>query len=153
METLLNLCWAILAIAALSFWSARRRYAPASAFAAHTQLVALVCILILLFFPISLTDDLHPEILVMTDSFSQRRHLPILTAVKTPGVAASIGSIPPFLVAVPTQALFSGARPHSFIESEVPLPGQQLRRSAAPRSPPVDWLVCDHRRIQPLRES
>lgn len=35
--------------------------------------IALLCALVLLFFPISLTDDLHPEIFLTTETSLQRR--------------------------------------------------------------------------------
>lgn len=137
MEAALNLCWAVIVVTTFCFWATRRRSAPLSRFTACAQVTALVCMLILLFFPISLTDDLHPEIFVMTDSFAQRRHLTILSAVKTHDATASVGSIPPFLHAIATRVLLSSLRSYGFIDTEVPPSEWWFVCSVANRPPPV----------------
>jgi hypothetical protein len=56
-ENFLNLCWLLLALAALSAWLCL----PAPRRSAGLGLVALLFVLVLMFPVISATDDLHPE--------------------------------------------------------------------------------------------
>ena len=64
MENFLNYCWLLLALAALSAWlglaSRRRR--------TSLGLIALLCVLTLMFPVISATDDLHPVAQAIEDS-------------------------------------------------------------------------------------
>lgn len=73
-ETLLNLLWLVIAVAAL--WQWRCRWAVSrsdSPFSPRVEAVAMLCALALLFPVISLTDDLHPEIAVV-DAVSGKRN-------------------------------------------------------------------------------
>lgn len=70
MELLLNLIWVVLAVSALYAWG-RRRSHPRS----RPALIALVCLLALLFPVISATDDLHAMRSEMEDSASSKRSL------------------------------------------------------------------------------
>lgn len=85
MELLLNLCWLGISIWAFAAWHADRRKRKRAYDSARvgTEGVALVCALILLFFPISITDDLHPEVFLTADSSFSRRDLPAFCAGKT----------------------------------------------------------------------
>jgi hypothetical protein len=70
MEVLLNTIWLLVAIAAVLFWLALEEQGAAARHE-HSQsyrVVALACVLILLFPVISVTDDLHQEQAVMEDS-------------------------------------------------------------------------------------
>ncbi len=74
MEFFLNICWLAIALGALSSWIASltargrsRRYSI------HMEAVALSCVIILLLFPISMTDDLHPDVFVAAGIFCHRR--------------------------------------------------------------------------------
>ncbi len=84
MELLLNSLW--LAVCAFSFgaWyiSGGKQKGSEPITRIPHEVFALGSALILLFFPISLTDDLHPEIALVADSLSQRRVAPTLCAVK-----------------------------------------------------------------------
>ena len=74
METILNLIW--LAITLVAIWLWRFRWAASRRNPRHSvrlEAVAMVCILALLFPVISLTDDLHPEV-VPVDSISSKRN-------------------------------------------------------------------------------
>lgn len=85
MELFLNLCWLAISIWAFGAWranSAERKRAGDST-RTCTEAIALTCALILLFFPISITDDLHPEIFLAADCLSQRKNSPILCAGTT----------------------------------------------------------------------
>jgi hypothetical protein len=68
MELLLNLAW--LALALLAFTVFLRRKAPAwhSRGSHRTSLLALACVLMLLFPVISVSDDLHPTQAVLEDA-------------------------------------------------------------------------------------
>src|SRR5208283_1886318 len=72
-ETFLNSIWLVVALAAVAVW--RYRWLP-NHLAPRSQtlpkFVALICALALLFPSISLTDDLHPQI-VAVDAASGKR--------------------------------------------------------------------------------
>jgi hypothetical protein len=73
METILNLVWLGVTLAALWLW--RFRWAASRRNPRHNiqqESIAIVCLLALLFPVISLSDDLHPEIAVV-DSASGKR--------------------------------------------------------------------------------
>jgi hypothetical protein len=74
METTLNLLWLAVTLATIAVW--RLRWLPdglGRRVQILPQAVAIVCALALLFPSISLTDDLHPEI-VAVDSSSGKRN-------------------------------------------------------------------------------
>jgi hypothetical protein len=80
METVLNLVWLAITLAGVWLWrfrwvasrgNQRGRIFP--------EAVAIVCLLSLLFPVISLTDDLHPEIM-MVECASAKRNLSLLIA-------------------------------------------------------------------------
>lgn len=75
MELLLNLVWLFVALFAIGVWC--RRW-PGNGSAPQRQTrrgwIALACALVLLFFVISLTDDLHAEVMVVEDATASKRH-------------------------------------------------------------------------------
>ena len=83
METVLNLIW--LGITLVAIWLWRFRWIPSRRDQrrdSRLEAVAMVCILALLFPVISLTDDLHPEV-VPVDSISSKRQHCLLIASST----------------------------------------------------------------------
>lgn len=75
MESFLNFLWVVLALAALYVWRVRwARQSRESSHAPWRQWTAFVCALILLFFFVSLTDDLHSELVIYEESSASRRH-------------------------------------------------------------------------------
>lgn len=83
METVLNLIW--LGITLVAIWVWRSRWIPSRRDQrrdSRLEAVAMVCILALLFPVISLTDDLHPEV-VPVDSISSKRQHCLLIASST----------------------------------------------------------------------
>jgi hypothetical protein len=75
MELCLNLVWLVLAIASLTLagWQLSRTVGPKELRALKWQsLIALCCILIILFFVISMTDDIHDQQIVSEGSQSLR---------------------------------------------------------------------------------
>jgi len=80
MELILNLLW--LGITLVAIWLWRFRWAASRRNRRHDaqiESVAMVCVLALLFPVISLTDDLHPEV-VPVDSISSKRNQCLLVA-------------------------------------------------------------------------
>lgn len=85
-EALLNLIWLAVAVAGVGLW--RFRWSVSRRNAGHstgTGAVAVLCVLALLFPVISLTDDLHPEV-IPVDSLSSKRNFCLLAAVGPNGV-------------------------------------------------------------------
>lgn len=77
METLLNLVWVMIAATVIIIWRTRWTHLPRSIRRKPIEeWTALACALVLLFFAISLTDDLHAEIILAEDCFAGRRHSP-----------------------------------------------------------------------------
>ena len=75
MELFLNILWLLVAIGIVGAW--RMRWVRHGRKAQHNPLVewtAIGCALVLLFFPMSLTDDLHFDIVLFSESSATRRH-------------------------------------------------------------------------------
>lgn len=80
LETILNLVWVGVTLGGVWLW--RFRWAASRRRPDHNfrqEAVAVVCVLALLFPVISLTDDLHPEV-VPVDSVSSKRNHGLLLA-------------------------------------------------------------------------
>src|SRR5579872_6357621 len=85
METFLNLVWLAVTLAAVWLW--RYRWVGSRPHPTHScrmEVVAIVCVLALLFPVISLTDDLHPEV-VPADTVSSKRNHCLLVAHRSQG--------------------------------------------------------------------
>lgn len=75
MELFLNLLWVLIAAGAITVW--RNCWLPearASRREPFREWTAMGCALVLLFFAVSLTDDLHSNVSLLEDSSSSRRH-------------------------------------------------------------------------------
>jgi hypothetical protein len=75
MELILNIVWALIAVCGLYVW--RVHWARQEACTRRTALqqwTAFTCGLVLLFFAVSLTDDLHSEIVLFDECASGRRY-------------------------------------------------------------------------------
>jgi hypothetical protein len=75
MELFLNLLWILMASGILAVW--RMRWVRQKRGAVRNPLqeyTAIACGLVLLFFAVSLTDDLHSEIVLIEESSASRRH-------------------------------------------------------------------------------
>jgi len=96
-EFLLNICWLIIALGASCFWigglPARVR---GRSHGVAVEAVALSCVLVLLLFPISMTDDLHPEVSLSAGIVCDRRGSPQLCPAP-PVAHSSIGGSAPFI--------------------------------------------------------
>ena len=80
METLLNSIWLAVALAAIATWRYRWfRGLGGKRSNALPEFVALVCALALLFPSVSLTDDLHPQIVAIDSASGKRIGFQLLT--------------------------------------------------------------------------
>lgn len=79
METVLNLLWLAVTLIALWFWRFRWSASRRNQRRVLPEVVAIGCALALLFPVISLTDDLHPEI-VIVDAPSGKRNFCLVLA-------------------------------------------------------------------------
>jgi hypothetical protein len=80
METFLNLVWLAVTVAAVWLW--RYRWTESRQHPTHSrrmEVIAIICVLALLFPVISLTDDLHPD-MVPADTVSSKRNHALLVA-------------------------------------------------------------------------
>jgi hypothetical protein len=75
MELFLNLLWVAIAVIVFGFWRTRwllerseNRRNPLR------EWTAFACALVLLFFAVSLTDDLHSELIIFDECCASRRH-------------------------------------------------------------------------------
>jgi len=74
METTLNVVWLLLVVAALCVWQRRWvRQRAGSQRNRFQEWTAFVCVMVMMFYVVSMTDDLHPEIFVCDGSTSGRR--------------------------------------------------------------------------------
>lgn len=75
MELFLNCLWVVIATAILGLWRAQwMREHRAARRDPLREWTAIACALVLLFFAVSLTDDLHAEVMLSDDCFTSRRH-------------------------------------------------------------------------------
>jgi hypothetical protein len=85
MELLLNLAWLLLALTALWAFARRRRScAWTAALPCLTALVAIGCMLVLLFPVVSASDDLHPTQAVLEDASKRIHQLSVPLHSSTP---------------------------------------------------------------------
>lgn len=134
MELLLNLAWLLLALPAIWLWRASRP-APAAKFKSLQCLLALACMLVILFPVVSATDDLHAMRAEMEESPAGKRTVRQANNDKTPTWK---GQTPPALVS-PTRLFIAT------IETWRPFVAPHLLLAASPavelasRAPPVSF--------------
>jgi hypothetical protein len=86
MELFLNFFWALIAILTVCLW--RRRWMREQRDGHREPLrewTAIACALVLLFFAVSLSDDLHAEVMLSDDCFTGRRHSSCMHASQDSG--------------------------------------------------------------------
>lgn len=106
METILNLLWLIVALLIIGFWRLRWSASKRKSRTLFiSELIAVTCIIALLFPAISLTDDLHPEIVAMDAASGKRSSYLVLagathtrTAAERFDVHFATGLLPPLPV-------------------------------------------------------
>ena len=76
MEIFLNLLWVGIALGLLGVWRGRWAAQPRERrYASWRQWTAVICALIFLFFMVSITDDLHSDLMVFEESSAGRRQV------------------------------------------------------------------------------
>ena len=86
MESFLNILWLLIAVLTIVLWRTRwiaQRRGPRRR--PLLEWTALACALVLLFFAVSLTDDLHSDVMLADDCFAGRRHLSCIHASQHSG--------------------------------------------------------------------
>ena len=139
MELFLNVLWVAIAAAGLCVWRIRwadqpreREHAP------WRQWSAFVCALVLLFFMVSLTDDLHSELIVFEECSAGRRNAACLVCPHHAPQAHAVGNLYATLDAlVDTYALPA----IDFIATDREVPGAFFQPGLTPgRAPPQAFL-------------
>jgi hypothetical protein len=134
MELILNLIWVVLAVSALCAWGWRRSR-PQS----RPHLIALVCLLALLFPVISATDDLNAMRSEMEDSSPSKRGLK--QAVTGKAVWQQTIHNPPAVLASTFAVLPSGETSRVVIPTSLPRFSTLFRAVPNDRAPPLPELV------------
>jgi hypothetical protein len=108
METILNLVWVGVALVSIALWFLRWSLCtrkPAARIRA--EIIAMGCAILLLFPVISLTDDLHPEILAVDAVSGKRNGVSLIAHTARPHEAApkagihSLNGVIPSLTGTP----------------------------------------------------
>ncbi len=104
MELLLNILWMLIALGGVAVWRARWvRQSRSHRHEPWREWTAFACALVLLFFVVSLTDDLHAELIVIEESCTSRRHVNCLSAAHDSQQPDHFAS-GPGLAVIPTRA-------------------------------------------------
>ncbi len=75
MESFLNLLWVAIAAVVFCLWRTRwLRGRPKHHRNPLREWTAFACVLVILFFAVSLTDDLHSELVIFDECSASRRH-------------------------------------------------------------------------------
>jgi len=110
MELFLNLLWLVVALLASATWL-RHRFARLDKAGRRREAIALICALFLLFPVISLTDDLHAEVVLVEDAAASKRQAAVsahqLHSAHTAPVAAAHPAITVFGLSAPS-SVFAG---------------------------------------------
>jgi hypothetical protein len=126
MELFLNILWVFIALACLFVWRSRWAMQPREReHASWRQWTAFVCALILLFFMVSLTDDLHSELVVFEECSASRRHAACLARPHHAPQSHAAGSVyatlttPSFTYALAQIGLVTPELDHSRLDFHV----------------------------------
>jgi hypothetical protein len=93
METFLNLVWLLLVIVALCVWQRRWvRQKHASRRNPLQEWTAFACVMVLMFYVVSMTDDLHPEILLCDGCSTGRRTALVRPPAQRPSIKGHVPS-------------------------------------------------------------
>ncbi len=133
MELLLNLIWISLAAGTFSIFLRRQRQLQPDGTSGPRCLLALACILLLLFPVVSASDDLHPTQAVLEDASRRIQHFAAPVQV-VPG-RFSIPMVP-MLLALFSLLAMTVAIPNTNVELDAfTLDGHRILRSS--RAPPL----------------
>jgi hypothetical protein len=135
-ELFLNLLWVVISGVALVLWQVHWRHEHTSDRGrGYRARIALVCVLVLLFFPISLTDDLHTEILLIGDSSAQRRSVSAFADGHKYQTAAA-RAVELLAIALGVLHVVPGERFDTLVSDEVSFSSLLLARPTRDRAPP-----------------
>lgn len=137
MELVLNILWLLLAASCVTVWRANWAHQPRTRrHAAWREWTAIACALVLLFFVVSLTDDLHAEIIVLEECSNCRRHVNCLSSVHATHQPDHFPT-GPRLAVMPAQTRFADSVVAPFFVSTPQLPSPLSRQqSHSGRAPP-----------------
>jgi hypothetical protein len=94
MELFLNILWLLVALGILGAWRVRWvRHGHDNRHHAVAEWTAIGSALVLLFFAISLSDDLHQDLVIFSESSTSRRHFVI--RVSAPDSSNNSGTVAP----------------------------------------------------------
>lgn len=141
MEIFLNIFWVLITLAGVIAWRTRwARQTRLRRHAAWREWSAFVCAMVLLFFVVSLTDDLHAELMLLEECSTSRRQATCVvcshhSCPPDGGRAAHAWAIPP-----------AGPHVESLVSCALVLPTLEKRelrpdfKRAADRAPPASVL-------------
>jgi hypothetical protein len=133
MELLLNLTWLLLALPAFWLWRRSFHTRALSKFGSLQCLLALACLLVLLFPVISATDDLHVMRTEMEESSPGKRSSRQASGEKISVWQSRWQTLPAVVAATATLALLAEGRHESFsVPQSEPAAPVVLRASRAP---------------------
>jgi hypothetical protein len=133
MELLLNLIWITLAAGTFSIFIKRQQRLQSDGNPGPRCLLALACILLLLFPVVSVSDDLHPTQVLLEDANRRIQHF---TAPVQPSPSRSSVPMLPALLALLSLLAITVSAPITNAESNAfALDGHRISRSG--RAPPL----------------
>ncbi len=132
MELLLNLVWIALAASAFMIFPRRSSSSQGSWLSERRSLLALACLLLLLFPIVSASDDLHPSQLLLEDA--TKRIQSMASPVHFSGTASPIAATPALAILLLLPCLSLGTR-RTFVPFTVPTSDGHLTSSEG-RGPP-----------------
>ncbi len=132
MELLLNLAWLLLALPAVWLWRGSKTATGGRRFTAPQCVLAIGCVLVILFPVVSATDDLRAMRNEMEESPANKRTTRVASQDK---VSASKWQSPPALVTPAIFVIVSDQVWQPWLESRLLLPTSPAMKRAA-RGPP-----------------
>ncbi len=85
-ENLSNVAWLVFAFASVALW--RRLVLPGLGWGIRRSLFALVCFLIFMFPVISISDDLHPDLVIAAEGDGKSKRLLVAAEQSGPQISA-----------------------------------------------------------------
>jgi hypothetical protein len=141
MELFLNILWVLIALAGAVIW--RTRWTGQARLRRHTawrEWTAFVCAMVLLFFVVSLTDDLHADLMLFEECSGSRRLATCLACPHHSSPPDGSGAVHAWAI------LPSGLHVESLVFGALVLPtlgNRELQtnvKRAADRAPPASVL-------------
>jgi hypothetical protein len=139
MELALNLAWVGLALLGFALLGVNLSCAGARSSYGHSErqkIIAMTCTVVILFFVISMTDDLHEQQMAVEESGSSR--VTFESATPARGTAHSIVTHAFLLLVFPARSSFSLSSSNKILEPvEISFTAAISRRSLCRRAPPA----------------